>query len=72
MYRPMPYVGIEDVCKAFRNYIAKILSANLSKEKNELSQIVNVFYPEPITILELAEMVRDAMLSIAMEKFSPR
>jgi len=67
----MLYVDIEDACKAFRNYIAKILSANLGKEKNELSQIVNVFYPEPITILELAEMVGDAIVKHSNGKIQP-
>jgi len=71
MYRPMLYVDIEDVCKAFRNYIAKILNANLSKEKNELSQIVNIFYQEPITILELAEIVRDAIVKHSNGRTQP-
>ena len=71
MYRPMLYVDIEDVCKAFKNYIYKILKTNHNKEKSSLAQIVNVFYPEPITILELAEIVRKTIIKHSRGRIQP-
>ena len=70
MYRPMLYVDMEDVCKAFKAYVLKILKGEIRKEENDLAHIVNVFYPEPITILELAEIVREAIIKYC--KIRPR
>jgi len=61
MFRPMLYVDIEDVCKAYKRFAMKIVEGKLEKTGNSLSRVVNVYYPEPITILELAEIVRDAI-----------
>jgi len=71
MYRPMLYVDIEDICRAFKNYILKILEADLSKERDSLSWTINVFYPEPITILELAEIVREAIIKHSNRRIQP-
>lgn len=61
MYRPMLYIDIADVCKAFQKFALKILNGKMEKTGNSLAHIVNVYYPEPITILELAEIVRKAI-----------
>jgi len=71
MYRPMLYVDVNDICKAFEIYVEKILSGKVKKEENSLSHIVNVYYPEPITILELAEIVRDAIIDYTNGKIQP-
>lgn len=62
MYRPMLYVDINDVCRAFRNFALKILNGRFEESGNNLTHIVNVYYPEPVTILELAEMVRTSII----------
>jgi len=72
MYRPMLYVDIEDVCRAFEMFARKILNGELEKTGNSLSHIVNVYYPEPITILELAEIIRNAIVKYTGGKINPR
>ena len=71
MFRPMLYVDIEDVCKAYERFVRKILNDELKKTGNSLSHIVNVYYPEPVTILELAEIVRDAIIKYTNGKLKP-
>lgn len=58
MYRPMLYVDIRDVCVAYKLFAEKILNNQCPKNGNSLTHIVNVYYPEPITVLELAETIR--------------
>jgi UDP-glucose 4-epimerase len=71
MFRPMLYVDIGDVCNAFENFARKILDSYITKESNSLANIFNVYYPEPITIYELAEMVRDAIIKSSKGKICP-
>jgi len=71
MYRPMLYTDVNDVCKAYEAYVKKVLSGEVRKEGGSLAHIVNVCWPEPITILELAEMVRDAAIKCSNGKIRP-
>lgn len=71
MYRPMLYVDIEDVCRAFENYIRRILEVGRNESTDNSSQVVNVFYPEPITILELAEIVKEAIMKHSNGRIQP-
>jgi len=71
MYRPMLYTDMNDVCKAFEAYATKILGGEIQKEGASLSHMVNVYWPEPITILELAETVRDAVVKHSRGKIRP-
>lgn len=72
MYRPMLFVDINDVLRAFKAYINKILNGEIKKSSNSLDRIVNVFYPEPITVLELAEIVRDAVSELTKGRIVPK
>jgi nucleoside-diphosphate-sugar epimerase len=72
MYRPMLYVDISDVCKSYEIYISKILSNEAKKTSNSLDRILNIYYPEPITILGLAEIVRDAVVKYTKGKTRPK
>ncbi|KUO41188.1 MAG: hypothetical protein AVW06_01655 [Hadesarchaea archaeon DG-33-1] len=71
MYRPMLYVDLNDVCAAFGNYAGKILRGEVSKGENSLAHIVNLCYPEPVTILELATMIKDAITSYSKNNIIP-
>ncbi|MFB0567526.1 MAG: NAD-dependent epimerase/dehydratase family protein [Candidatus Bathyarchaeia archaeon] len=71
MYRPMLYTDVNDVCKAFEAYVTKVLSGEMCKEGGSLSHMVNIYWPEPITILELAEMIRDAIIERSKGKIKP-
>lgn len=72
MYRPMLYVDLEDVCRGFEVYARKILSNEIRRMGGSLSNVVNVYWPEPITILELAEIVRDAIIKHSKDKIKPK
>jgi nucleoside-diphosphate-sugar epimerase len=72
MYRPMLYVNIDDICRAFEAYTEKILDNKIEKNGNSLAHIVNVYYPEPITILELAEIVKESIIECTCGKMKPK
>ena len=72
MYRPMLYVNIGDICRASEAYAKKILDNKIEKSGNSLAHIVNVYYPEPITILELAEIVRESIVKCTGGKVRPK
>jgi nucleoside-diphosphate-sugar epimerase len=60
MHRPMLYVDVDDVCNVFRMLVEKLGKGNMQAEREETS-IYNLFYPKPITILELARVIREAI-----------
>jgi len=68
----MLYVDINDVCKAVRMYAMKIVSGEIRKEENSLSHVVNLCWPKPITIIELAHTIRNAITKLTKEKIRPR
>lgn len=72
MFRPMLYVDINDVCRAFEKFAIKILNDNWSVKCNSLFHIFNVFYPRVITIFELAKMVKDVILKCSRGKIKPK
>ncbi len=70
MHRPMLYVAIDDVCKVFKLYIEKIIKGHTLTELAD-NTIYNLFYPKPITILELAETIKEAVTQHTRGKISP-
>ena len=71
MHRPMLYVDVNDVCKAFEAYSKKILAGKAREDEANLSHIVNVYWHQPVTILELAEMTRDTIINCSNGKVKP-
>lgn len=71
MFRPMLYVDIFDVCRAFKSYAGKIVEKKIKQTRNSLDHIANVFYPKPITIYELAEIVRDSVNKCSAGRIRP-
>lgn len=72
MHRPMLYIDINDVCKAFELYAKKILNNGVWRKRDSLSHIVNICYPEPITILELTTLVRNAIIKHSGGRIEPK
>ncbi len=72
MHRPMLYVDVNDVCKAYEIYASKILNSEFKKGENSLAHIVNVYYPRPITILDLAETIRKLIVECTRGKVRPK
>lgn len=71
MYRPMLYVDVNDICEAFEVYAKKIFDGKITKGTGKLSPIVNVCWPMPITILELAETIRSVIIECSNGKIEP-
>jgi len=71
MYRPMLYVDIGDVQKGVELYAKKILNGVICKEANSLHHVVNLCWPEPVTVFELAEIVRDLVIKCTNGKIKP-
>jgi UDP-glucose 4-epimerase len=72
MYRPMLFVDILDVSRAFKAFASKILEGKIKPTGNSLEHIANVYYPEAITIYGLAEIIRDSVTNISNGKITPR
>ena len=72
VHRPMLYANIGDISRAFETYAKKILANEIEKSDNSLAHIVNVYYPEPITILELAEIVKESIIECTSGKVMPK
>lgn len=71
MYRPMLYVDVRDVCQAFESYTLKILGGNVAASSNSFAHIVNVHHPEPITLLDLAEAVKESASRLSNGRLKP-
>jgi nucleoside-diphosphate-sugar epimerase len=72
MYRPMLYVDLNDVARAFEMYATRILTGKNQKEVNSLSHIVNLYWPEPITIIDLAHIIKEKVIKQTDGKIRPR
>ena len=72
MYRPMLYVDIEDICQAYEKFAIKILNGEVKKGANSLTHIVNVYYPSPITILELAQIIQKTVIKVTNNAIQPK
>ena len=71
MHRPMLYVYVDDICRAFESYGEKIIEGTFQKTGSSLAEVVNVFYPRPLTILELAKTVARDVRRISKGKIVP-
>jgi nucleoside-diphosphate-sugar epimerase len=71
MYRPMLYVDVKDVSACFLAYSEKILSGEITNDTNSLNHVVNLYWPEPITILELAEIIGKIIERASQGKVKP-
>jgi UDP-glucose 4-epimerase len=71
MYRPMLYADVIDICTAYELFISKILEGSLSKTNNSLDNVVNVYYPEPITIIDLAKMTQETIIHETENRVNP-
>jgi UDP-glucose 4-epimerase len=66
-YRPMLFVDIEDVCKAFETFSTMVLTndCNLAKSK---ATILNLLWPHSVTIMELAQLTQVQIKLLDQEK----
>jgi len=67
MYRPMLFVDVEDVCKAYEVVVDRVLEGGLRGVNN----VFNVVYPEPVTVIELAKYVRQVVYEETGGRINP-
>ena len=72
LHRPMLYVDIDDICNAYEIYASKILDGSCEKGENSLVHVVNVCYPRPMTILDLAETIARLVAECTAGKVRPK
>lgn len=72
MYRPMFYLDIDDACKAYESYAKKILNNEIQKHNNSISHIFNVYHPQPLSIIQLARIIRDVIIKYTDRKIIPK
>ena len=71
MHRPMLYVDVKDICRAYEIYASNVLSGKILPHQNSLAHIVNVYYPQPITILDLSGIIRRIIIEYTEGKVRP-
>jgi nucleoside-diphosphate-sugar epimerase len=67
MYRPMLFVDVDDVCKAYEVVVGKGLEGGLRGVNN----VFNIVYPEPVTVIELAEYVKQIVYEETGGRINP-
>lgn len=68
-HRPMLYVDIADVCRAFEVMAKRIVTCK--ERMNGFTQIVNLFTPPPLTIIDLARTIRSLVIKLSNGKIRP-
>ena len=71
LYRPILYVDVNDVCRAFESYVKKILNYKIKKEEDGISNIVNLTWSSPTTVKELAEIVQEEIIKLTKGRMKP-
>ena len=71
MHRPMLYVDVSDVCIAMEVYARKILNNEIGERRNSLSHIINFAWHKPITIMELANIVKRTVIKFSNGRLVP-
>jgi nucleoside-diphosphate-sugar epimerase len=72
MYRPMFFVDVNDIARAYGRFAEGILYGGIGRNVDSSSHIVNMFIPQPVTILELSRIVVETITRVTMGRIQPR
>jgi len=72
MYRPLFCIDINDVCKGFESFTRQILNSEVKKEGGNPTNILDLAYPKPFTILDIATTVSEAIARESKGKITPK
>jgi len=68
MHRPMLFIDIENLCQMYEKLIEKMYA----EDKNFKGEhTFNLVYPEPVTVLELANIVREEIIRLSNGRINP-
>lgn len=71
LQRPIFFIHLDDICKSLTSMILKLKKNDRILRDNK-NHVLNLSYPEPITILDVAKMVRDSVTRYSLKKISPQ
>ena len=71
MNRPMLFVDVDDICTAYKLLCKRMLGGK-GISADSFAHIFNVFYPQPFTVLDLAQIVRDSVERVSGGQLSPK
>lgn len=72
MYRPMLYIDIDDVCKAYYNYANIILDDYILDNDVFTNSVMDLYYPEPINIMEVSKIIKNAIIKYTDNTIYPK
>ena len=72
MHRPMLFVDESDICLAYERLLEILLNKKPVEIGDILSNIINVYYPVPTTVFELAEIVQKTIIELSLGGLSPQ
>jgi nucleoside-diphosphate-sugar epimerase len=61
-HRPMIYVDVRDVCRAFESFASMIFKGQIRGERS--AKVVDLFASPPISIIDLARIIRARVISL--------
>jgi UDP-glucose 4-epimerase len=67
----MLYVDINDICRAFLAYATKIINNDICKDEKGLGHIVNVCWSKPLSIFDLALLVKQTIVRLSKGRLDP-
>lgn len=70
MNRPMLYVSITDICRAVTNF-ANLIIEQKKSSNNSIDHVMNIAYPHPISVLDLANIISNSVNSFTDGKIKP-
>ena len=70
-HRPMLYVDIRDVCKAFESLALVIIDDRFTAQEVS-TRTINLMSPNPITIIDLAGIVQKTVRKVTSGRIKPR
>ena len=70
MNRPMLYVSITDICKAITNF-ANLIIEQKKSSNNSIDHVMNIAYPHPISVLDLANIISNSVNRYTNGKIKP-
>ena len=71
-HRPMLFTYVGDACRAYEAFVRKVLDGSLAGAGGSLAKVVNVCYPEPLTILDLAFLIQSLVTKLSGGRLRPR
>jgi len=69
--RPLSFISIKDICKSIEAYVNLIINGK-NNELINMPNLVNLSYPLPLSVLELANIVIESVTKLSNGKIRPK